>query len=294
MKISNLVRQVCKDLNISLAELARRTEQTPQNLSMKLKRESISYEEFQRYMKILNVKIDFNLEYPDGNTPAIFEDDERVMERMRLLEEKILLSEKSEEYERKLNRDMRTAFFSTEGYVDLALKHADDAEYMEECLKKIKVASIHINSLLNNSVYVAEEPEIGKGKANKLKGKMILVVEDDEMNREIVTGLLQSKGAKVEFAVDGEEAVAKVKKAASDHFDCILMDYFMPNMDGAEATVKIRTMSDKKKASIPIIAMTASAFEEDRKRSLEAGMNAYLVKPIEISILTKTVSKYIK
>jgi len=169
MRISNLIRQVCKDMNISLAELARRTEQTPQNLSMKLKRESISFEEFQRYMQILNVKIDFNLVYPDGNTPALFEDDERVMQRMRLLEGKVLLLEENERYERKLNIDMRTAFFSTEGYVDLALKHADDPKYMEECLKKIKVASIHIDSLLNNSVYI--EPDETRGaKANKLKG----------------------------------------------------------------------------------------------------------------------------
>lgn len=292
MRISSLIRQVCKDMNISLAELARRTDQTPQNLSMKLKRESISFEEFQRYMQILDIRIDFNLIYPDGKTPAIFEDDERVMERIGLLEAKLALLERAEEYEKKLNIDMRTAFFSMDGYVDLALKHAPDREYMEECLKKIKVASLHMNSLLNNTVYVtAREPEID---TSILLGKTILVVEDDEMNREIITELLESKGAKVEIAEEGESAVAKVKKAEAGHFDGILMDHFMPNMDGVEATKKIRNLPDKKKANIPIIAMTASAYEEDQKESLEAGMNAYLIKPVEISLLTKTLSQFLK
>jgi CheY-like chemotaxis protein len=117
----------------------------------------------------------------------------------------------------------------------------------------------------------------------KFKGKRILLVEDNELNREIATELLQEFGFFIEPAEDGLICIDMLTKAESDYYDLILMDVQMPNLDGYGATKKIRDMKDKTKANIPIIAMTANAFEEDRKDAIEAGMNGHLAKPIEMA-----------
>lgn len=107
--------------------------------------------------------------------------------------------------------------------------------------------------------------------AETFKGKKILLVEDNELNREIAVEILKEAGFEVESAEDGEIAVRKMKQAADGQYDLILMDIQMPNMDGYEATRQIRALPDAAKAGIPIFAMTANAFEEDRQNALKAG-----------------------
>lgn len=124
----------------------------------------------------------------------------------------------------------------------------------------------------------------------KFKGKRILLVEDNELNMEIATELLQEFGFIIEHAEDGLICIDKLTKA-KNNYDLILMDVQMPNLDGYAATKKIRHMKDKAKANIPIIAMTANAFEEDRKNALAAGMNGHLAKPIEMSKLMEILTK---
>ena len=124
----------------------------------------------------------------------------------------------------------------------------------------------------------------------KFKGKRILLVEDNELNMEIATELLQEFGFIIEHAEDGLICIDKLTKA-KNNYDLILMDVQMPNLDGYAATKKIRHMKDKAKANIPIIAMTANAFEEDRKNALAAGMNGHLAKPIEMSKLMEMLTK---
>ena len=120
-------------------------------------------------------------------------------------------------------------------------------------------------------------------------GKKILLVEDNELNQEIATEILQGAGLVVDIAEDGIVAVDKMAAADSDCYDLILMDIQMPKMNGFIATREIRTLSDNKKANIPIIAMTANAFEEDKKRAFECGMNGFIAKPINIKTLMSTL-----
>ena len=120
-------------------------------------------------------------------------------------------------------------------------------------------------------------------------GKRVLLAEDNEMNQMIAEAILTNVGLSVEIACDGTEAVEKVKSAPAGYYDVILMDIQMPKMDGYEATKQIRVLDDKKKADIPIIAVTANAFEEDRQIALETGMNGHLAKPYDIPAIMETL-----
>ena len=116
-------------------------------------------------------------------------------------------------------------------------------------------------------------------------GKKVLVVEDNELNMEIISTILKGYGITVESAWNGEEAVSRVKKQVPGYYDLILMDIMMPVMDGLEATRKIRTIERADCRTVPIVAMSANAFDEDVRVSLESGMNGHLSKPINISKL---------
>lgn len=116
-------------------------------------------------------------------------------------------------------------------------------------------------------------------------GKSILLVEDNELNQEIAATILEEQGFSIDLAGDGTVAVKKMEAADADRYDIILMDIQMPKMDGYEATRRIRALEDKAKANIPIYAMTANAFEEDRQKALDAGLNGHIAKPIDIANL---------
>ena len=118
--------------------------------------------------------------------------------------------------------------------------------------------------------------------AGHFAGKHVLLVEDNELNCEIALYLLHDMKIRVDTAKDGVQAVEKVKASAEDMYDLILMDVQMPNMNGYEATMAIRKLEDRAFAEIPIIAMTANAFEEDRKDALAAGMNGHIAKPVDV------------
>ena len=131
-------------------------------------------------------------------------------------------------------------------------------------------------------------------KASASAGKKLLVVEDNELNLEIASTLLKEAGFEVDTAENGKIAVEKVEAASADRYDLILMDIQMPEMDGYEATRRIRALPDTKKAALPIVAMTANAFEDDRKNALRAGMNGHIAKPLDIQKLFQVLSELLK
>lgn len=126
-----------------------------------------------------------------------------------------------------------------------------------------------------------------------LRGTRILLTEDNDLNAEIATELLQEEGCTVDRAKDGVECVDMLEKAANGTYQLILMDVQMPVMIGYDATKKIRKMDDPQKANIPIVAMTANAFSEDKQVALDAGMNDHIAKLINMSVLVPTLRKYL-
>ena len=126
-----------------------------------------------------------------------------------------------------------------------------------------------------------------------LSGTKILLAEDNDLNAEIAVELLQEEGCTVDRAKDGVECVDMLEKAANGTYQMILMDIQMPVMNGYDAAKKIRRMDDLPKADIPIIAMTANAFSEDKQAALDAGMNDHVAKPINMNILVPTIQKYL-
>ena len=139
----------------------------------------------------------------------------------------------------------------------------------------------------------AAKRETAPSDEKSLCGVKILLTEDNDLNAEIATELLQEEGCAVDRAKDGVECVDLLEKAADGTYQVILMDIQMPVMNGYDAAKKIRRMDDPKKADIPIIAMTANAFSEDRQAALDAGMNDHVAKPINMNVLVPTIRKYL-
>ena len=135
--------------------------------------------------------------------------------------------------------------------------------------------------------------EVNPSDQKCLCGTRILLTEDNDLNAEIAIELLQEEGCTVDRAKDGVECVDMLEKAANGMYQIILMDVQMPVMNGYDATKKIRRMDDPQKANIPIIAMTANAFSEDKQVALDAGMNDHVAKPINMNILVPTILKYL-
>ena len=148
-----------------------------------------------------------------------------------------------------------------------------------------------LRDLLSNPMQKDKKPEKRKIDPN---GKTILLVEDNELNQEIAQTILEDVGFKIETANDGVAAVEKMRQAVLGQYDLILMDIQMPIMNGYEAAKQIRAMQNVEIASIPIVAMTANAFEEDRQKSYEAGMNGHLSKPVSVEKLMDMIYKVMK
>ena len=137
-----------------------------------------------------------------------------------------------------------------------------------------------------------EEQTVGPAVITSFTDKRILVVEDNDLNREIAYELLQETGAEIETACDGKEAVDKVSASPEGYYNLIIMDIQMPVMNGLEATRNIRRLDRQDIRTLPIVAMSANAFAEDIQLSLKAGMNEHIAKPIEIASLYKIIAKW--
>ena len=158
------------------------------------------------------------------------------------------------------------------------------------CAKPLFLSELY--SVLQNTSEETERVEPIKVPGT-FAGKRILLVDDVELNREIAEAILEEAGMQVETANNGAEALQMMEHAEEGYFDLILMDIMMPVMNGYEATRRIRMLKESWASSIPIIAMTANAFEEDKKAAFEAGMNAHLAKPFQIETLYDIMREFI-
>ena len=160
------------------------------------------------------------------------------------------------------------------------------------CSKPVFLSELR--GILTENFRKPEPPKKKLPEKPDFSGNRILLVEDNRVNQEIAAEILKKVGISVEIAADGEIAVEKVRNSASGQYDMILMDIMMPRMNGYEATRQIRALDDPEKANLPIVAMTANAFEEDKKEAANAGMNGHLAKPVDIAKLFETLALYLK
>ena len=161
------------------------------------------------------------------------------------------------------------------------------------CAKPLFMSDLKSALLMANNLISKEEDETAAWTLADFSGKRILLVEDIELNREIAQAILEEAGFEVESAPDGTDAVAMVEKSEEYYYDAVLMDVQMPIMDGYEATRTIRNMARDDVRTLPIIAMTANALEEDKEAALKNGMNAHLAKPIDVEVFMEVLSRYV-
>ena len=151
-----------------------------------------------------------------------------------------------------------------------------------------------LRTVLTQPVQMEEQKNERTVSSHDYSGKRALLVEDNELNRELVLAILKETGIQIDCAEDGIEAVNIINEAPEDKYDLVLMDIQMPRMDGYTATREIRTLPDNRKANIPIVAMTANAFDEDKRKAFECGMNGHIVKPIDIKVITSVFDQIFK
>ena len=218
-----------------------------------------------------------------------------------------------------MSRDIRMPLHIILGFAEIIRNNHDDPEMLQKYLDGIKISGNYMMALLdriqkgkdsaedrkqgfrNHPVtseeldkYLQEHSLSGKDPlpAADFSGKRVLVAEDMAVNREIAAEILKQTGAEAEFAEDGLECLQMIEDAPAGYYDLILMDIVMPQMDGLEATRKIRQLPDRRKAEIPIIAMTTNVSEKDRKAAFDAGMDGFEEKPIFIDRLFDTMQQW--
>ena len=292
MKTAETINAVCAELGTTKADLAKRMGIHPSSLYRKLARESMTLEELQNCLDVLGVRIEFNLQYPDGKVRSSQANYEMLLERMDLLEKELETAKKAVEFHKKSLRDLRTELNSAVGYTELGMRHRSKAEeYLEKIQMVLTNVEFTIAYTLGESLNDEQDPEEPEN-IEALTGKRVLLVDDNELNREIMKEVLVEHGLMVEEAGNGNEAVAAVKAKEPGYYHFILMDIEMPVMDGYEATMKIRKLPNRIRANIPIIALTANAVPETRERAAVAGMDDFLVKPTNSARLLRCLAKY--
>lgn len=210
-----------------------------------------------------------------------------------------------EHYE--LSNDRRTPLHIILGCADLLESYHDDPAKFEHYLEAIRVSGKYLLSVLNVRNHTKERinPEIdtflqdihssceNDSLAYDFTGTRILVVDDIEINREIAKEMLRPTGASVEFAANGRICIEMLERKPSGYYNLILMDILMPEMNGLEATRRIRSLKDPEKSIIPIIAVSANVSESDKRMSMDAGMNAFTEKPVNSEELYRTMHQFL-
>lgn len=177
----------------------------------------------------------------------------------------------------RMSHDMRTPLNCILGLLELCERNRGDEALVEENHDKMRTAARHLLSLIGST----------------LQGRRLLLVEDNDLNAEIAATILEGDDAYVSIVGDGAQAVEAFAANPAGTFDAILMDVVMPKMDGLAATRAIRALDRPDAATIPIIAMTGNAFQEDVQECLEAGMDAHIAKPIDVAKAERVITKVV-
>jgi CheY-like chemotaxis protein len=228
--------------------------------------------------------------------------EEQVSERTKELEEQTLAAQTASKVKSRflsgMNHELRTPLNAIAGMAGIAKQAVgrDDKAKVKEAIGEIEQQSARIIAILNDiSEIVAEEkrlsPEESQGVPNLL-GKRILVVDDVDVNRTVLAGLVECTEAIVEEARDGIEAVEMFGNSPDGYYDLVFMDIMMPRMDGNEATRIIRGMDRVDSGNIPIVAISANALGADVKSALDAGMNKHTAKPVDFDIIMRTLREF--
>ena len=292
MNTAEIINNVCSELGVTKADLAKRMGMLPSSLYRKLSQDTMTFKELQKCLEVLGVTIAFDLQYPDGNTQSSQANHELLLEKMELQKTELEVERKAAEFHRKSLRDLRAELSSAIGYVEMGERYGSKAE---QYLKRIR--SVLSSMELIIAYDLGEEPDDGIAVCEpqdieSLAGKRVLIVDDNDLNREILKEILMDRGLMVEEAGNGNEAVAYVQAKEPGYYNFILMDIEMPMMDGYEATVKIRKLPNRIRANIPIIALTANAVPENRARATVVGMDDFLVKPVNSARLLGSMARF--
>ena len=291
MDLAAEARALAKELGITVTELARRTGQSPANLSKKLTKKTLSFEDFEKLLQAMGVQPEFRFILPGGEAREP-DADARLRDQLRILEQQLAVERLKSQYFATARHGLRTALDSISGGITLAERHSRDPERVRGSLTRIRPALDELEKLIaddpfNREMGTADAPASPPEESGPtaLPGKRVLLAEDNELDRSIMRELLEDTGMRVETAATGTQAVMKVMEAAPDRYDAVLMDLLMPEMDGFQAASIIRGLPDPGKAHIPIIAVTASVSPDERQRAAAAGMNDFLEKPLRLEKL---------
>lgn len=291
MKTSEIINSVCAHLGIAKADLAKRMGLYPSSLYRKLSKESMTFEELQKCLDVLGVSVELQFGYPDGDILSSQVNHAQLMDKMDILEKKLEAASKVDEVRKKTLRDLRTELNSAVGYTELCRRHSSQAE---SYLDKLSIVHGNMERTISFALGEAlgdETDVVDSAKMDELQGKRVLLADDNELNREILEEVLLDHGLLVEKANDGNEAFLAVKAHEPGYYQFILMDIEMPQMDGFEATLRIRKLPNRIRANTPIIAFTANALSENRDRAFAVGMDGFLVKPVNPSRLLSCLAK---
>ena len=291
MTTLEIINNVCNKLGISKAALAKKIGMLPSSLYRKLDRDSMSLQELQKCLDLLNVSLSVNINYPDGTVQDPQVNYELLLEKYNVFNKELTTINMTTEFQRKSLKELRTELTNASAYLELSKKRTDDASLY---LNKVRTS---LNSMDVTIAYaLGEEPSIKK-QSNEpinlevLKGKRILIVEDNELNRSVIKDILSDYDLTIEEVNSGKDAITLINQNVPGYYQCILMDIEMPEMDGFETTINIRNLNNRIRSNTPIIALTANATSTNKEKSVVVGMDGFLTKPIDTNQLLYSLEK---
>ena len=293
MKTSEIINNICSHLGIAKSDLAKRMGLYPSSLYRKLSKESMTFEELQKCLDVLGVSVELQFQYPDGGILSSQANHEQLVGRLDILEKKLEAADKVDEFRKKSLRDLRTELNSAVGYAELCRRHGSQMDSYLNKLSTVHSSMERTISFALGESFNDETDEIDAGQIEALQGKRVLLVDDNDLNREILKEVLLDHGLLFEEAANGSKALSAVQEHEPGYYQFILMDIEMPEMDGFEATLRIRKLPNRIRANTPIIAFTANAVSENRDRAFAVGMDGFLVKPVNTSRLLASLVKFL-